>query len=58
MTKQQEPYESRDSRTDLWGPRGATPLGYPAPVTSLSCKNFTFTRIGKKNYFLTFSRRL
>jgi len=30
MTKQQEPYESRDSRTDLWGPRGEIPLGYPA----------------------------
>jgi len=30
MTEQQEPYESRDSRTDLWGPRGEIPLGYPA----------------------------
>jgi len=30
MMEQQEPYESRDSRTDLWGPKGEIPLGYPA----------------------------
>ncbi len=30
MTEQQEPYEPRGSRTDLWGPRGEIPLGYPA----------------------------
>ena len=29
MIERQEPYESRDSRTDLWGPRGEIPLGYP-----------------------------
>ena len=32
MTEQQEPYEPRGSRTDLWGPRGEIPLGYPADV--------------------------
>ena len=32
MTEQQEPYESRDSRTDLWGPRGEIPLGYPTDL--------------------------
>ena len=30
MMGRQEPYELRDSRTDLWGPRGEIPLGYPA----------------------------
>ena len=25
-----EPYESRGSRADLWGPAGAIPAGYPA----------------------------
>jgi hypothetical protein len=27
-----EPDESRDSRPDLWGPRGAIPRGYPAAM--------------------------
>jgi hypothetical protein len=25
-----EPYESRGSRADLWGPAGEIPAGYPA----------------------------
>ena len=27
-----EPYESRGSRADLWGPAGAIPAGYPAAI--------------------------
>src|SRR5208282_327857 len=30
MTGRHEPDESRDSRPDLWGPRGEIPRGYPA----------------------------
>ena len=35
MTERQEPYESRDSRTDLWGPRGEILLGYPTDYAIL-----------------------